>query len=86
MSGFDAEIGINLTPSAERMALRVFAGGYGFLDGSGNDAGTEERVEATLFDTVIAEGSVQNDDIFGTTAYVSLSVLLGSRPRAGSYS
>ncbi|QDU97157.1 hypothetical protein Pla8534_50020 [Lignipirellula cremea] len=77
-SGFDAEIGRNLTPKYPFAALRIFAGVYGFYASNGDDLiGARGRVEATLWDRVIVGGSIQCDPEYNTTANGTISILFG---------
>jgi parallel beta-helix repeat protein len=78
MSGFDAEVGFNLTPQFPALALRAFTGCYGFFTDHANDAwGPRGRLEARWWNRFTVEGSLQHDQVFKTTGFVSVSILLG---------
>lgn len=82
-SGFDAEIGRNLTPASPTTDLRVFGGGYGFFSQGSPDAwGVRGRIEATWWDRVSVGGSVQYDEVFNTTFNLTVSVLFGGANHA----
>lgn len=74
MTGGDFEAGLCLLDS-DRVQTRVFGGCY-FFDGHRNDDafGCKARVEATLDQQFWIDASVQDDDVFGTTASVGIAI------------
>lgn len=82
-SGFDGEIGRNLTPASPDLDLKVFAGGYRFTsDGPDNATGVRVRGEARFWDQVDVGVAFQHDAVFDTTFNVSIAFLLGGSGRS----
>jgi len=74
MTGADAEIGLSVV-NMDRVQLKVFGGGY-YYDGhkSQNAGGWRVRAEADLDQQYNVNFRVQQDDVFGTTANVAVTV------------
>ena len=74
MTGGDVEAGVCLWDS-DRVQTRVFGGCY-YFDGHRNDdaLGCKARVEATLDQQFWIDASVQDDDVFGTTATIGVAI------------
>ncbi len=82
-SGFDGEIGRNLTPASPDLDLRVFVGGYRFTSsGPDNATGVRVRGEARFWDQVDVGVAFQHDSFFDTTFNVSVAFLLGGNGRS----
>lgn len=79
MTGIDGEVGVNL-PEFLNMRTRVLGGGY-YFDGHavGNTTGWKARIEAEFNRNVWVDYSIQDDDLFGQTQNIGLTVRYGHR-------
>lgn len=74
MTGADAELGLSVL-NTDRVQLKVFGGGY-YYDGhkAENAAGWRVRAEADLDQQYNVNFRLQQDDVFGTTANVAMTI------------
>lgn len=79
MKGFDMEAGIPIPGDiAEGMGLRLYGGGYHFVDDAGNTiTGGSARLQANLIAGLDAQVQVMHDAFYETRAFVGISWTFG---------
>ncbi|MGQ0635044.1 MAG: inverse autotransporter beta domain-containing protein [Planctomycetaceae bacterium] len=79
MKGFDMEAGIPLPGEfAQEHALRLYGGGYHFVDNDGNSiTGGSARLQANIVSGLDAWVQVMNDSFFNTRAFVGVAWTFG---------
>jgi hypothetical protein len=79
MKGFDAEAGLSVPWDwARDMALRVYAGGYYFVDNQSDSiTGVSGRITANIISGLDAQVQVTYDNFYQTRAFIGLSWTFG---------